>query len=72
MKAKIEGRAVMELDMKDIRFQAEQFLGYFSKLKDADLEERFRFWADSKDFDKDTEKAIRHEVNKIIKRKNVR
>lgn len=63
---------MMELNKKDRKIQAEQFLGYFSKFKDADLDERFRFWADSKDFDKDTEKAIRYEVDKIIRQKNAR
>ncbi len=62
----------MELSKKDVRFQAEQFLGYFSKFKDADLDERFRFWADSKDFDKKTERAIRREVDRIIRQKNAR
>ena len=62
----------MELSKKDVRFQAEQFLGYFSKFKDADLDERFRFWADSKDFDKETERAIRREVDRLIRQRNAR
>jgi hypothetical protein len=62
----------MELSKKDVRIQAEQFLSYFSKFKDTDLDERFRFWADSKDFDKETERAIRREVDRLIRQKNAR
>jgi hypothetical protein len=57
----------MELGKKEVRIQAEQFLGYFSKFKGRELEEVFRFWAESKDFDMETEKAIRREVDRILK-----
>ncbi len=56
----------MGLNRTDIRVQAEQFLGYFSKLKDGELDEVFKFWAKSKDLDKETERAIRMEVEKIL------
>lgn len=57
------------MSKKDIRGQAEQFLGYFSRLKDRNLNDAFRFWAESKDFDKETERAIRREVDRIIKQR---
>lgn len=57
----------MNLSKKDIRVQAEQFLAYFSRLKDRKLDDAFRFWAGSKDFDKRTKKAIRREVDRILK-----
>ncbi len=56
----------MELD---IRVQAEQFLDYFSRLKDENLNDAFRFWAAGKDFDRETEQAIRREVDRIIKQR---
>ena len=55
------------MSKKDIRAQAEQFIGYFSRLEDKKLEDAFRFWAGSKDFDKETERAIRREVDRILK-----
>lgn len=54
----------MELD---IRIQAEQFLDYFSKLKGENLNDAFRFWAEGKDFDEETKRTIRMEVNTILK-----
>lgn len=59
----------MELGKKEIRIQAEQFLGYFSKFKDRGLNEAFRFRAESKDFDKETERAIRREVDRTLKKR---
>lgn len=59
----------MESGRKEVRIQAEQFLGYFSKFKDRELDEVFRFWAESKDFNKETERAIRREVDRIIKQR---
>ena len=51
------------MSKKDIRAQAEQFIGYFSRLEGRRLNDAFRFWAESKDFDKETRKAIRREVD---------
>jgi len=56
----------MELD---IRIQAEQFLDYFSRLKDENLNDAFRFWAEGKDFDSEVERAIRREVEMILKQR---
>lgn len=53
----------------DIRIQAEQFLDYFSRLKGKNLSDAFRFWADGKDFDRETEQAIRREVDMVLKQK---
>jgi len=50
----------MELD---IRVQAEQFLDYFSRLKGENLSDAFRFWVEGKDFDEETQRAIRTEVD---------
>lgn len=57
------------MEFREIKIQAEQFLGYFSRLKDKTLEDAFRFWAGSKDFDRQTRKAIRREVGRILKQK---
>ena len=54
------------MQKKEIRIQAEQFLDYFSRLKGESLSDAFRFWADGKDFDRDTEQTIRMEVDKML------
>jgi len=50
----------------DIRIQAEQFLDYFSKFKGEGFNKIFGYWAESKDFDEETKKSIRMEVDKIL------
>ena len=57
------------MQRKEIKNQAEQFLDYFSRLKDENLNDAFRFWAEGKDFDRETEQAIRREVDRILKQK---
>ena len=61
--------SMINLNKKNIRIQAEQFLSYFSKFDNAKLDAVFSSWVESKDFDKATEKAIRSQVNRIIKRR---
>lgn len=53
----------------EILIQAEKFLGYFRKFASAALSNTFKQWAESKDFDKKTERAIRREVDRMIRRK---
>jgi len=60
----------MILTHEDIERQAEQFLGYYAKFKGEKLGNVFRFWADSKDFDKETKEAIRREVKRLLKEDN--
>ena len=57
------------MQRKEIKNQAEQFLDYFSRLKGENLNDVFRFWAKSKDFDGETEQSIRREVDMILKQK---
>ena len=53
----------------DVRIQAEQFLDYFSRLKGESLSDAFMFWVEGKDFDSEVERAIRREVEMILKQR---
>lgn len=57
------------MQKKEIKNQAEQFLDYFSRLKGENLNDAFRFWANGKDFDRETEQAIRREVDMALKQR---
>ncbi len=57
------------MQKKEIKNQAEQFLDYFLRLRGENLNDAFRFWAEGKDFDSEVERAIRREVEMILKQR---
>ena len=57
------------MQKKEIKNQAKQFLDYFSRLKGGNINDAFRFWAEGKDFDRETERAIRREVDLVLKQR---
>jgi len=57
------------MQKKEIKNQAEQFLDYFAKFKGKGLDEIFGIWTESKDFDEETKRGIRREVEMILKQR---
>ena len=54
----------------EIQIQAQKFVAYFGKFQSTALADKFKRWAESKDFEPSNKRAIWIEVRKLLRRKS--
>ncbi len=54
----------------EIQIQAQKFVAYFGKFQSTGLADKFKMWAESKDFKSSDRRAIWIEVRKLLRRKS--